>query len=288
MIFLPNFGVEIGGAQRWLKIGNISFQPSEFLKVTFFLYLASFLTSNFREKKSKIFIKETKESWKKFISFLLILAVIAILLILQPDISTLGIIIFIALLMYFLGKAPIWHILVFLIIIGVLFSGLIKIAPYRIERILVFLNPEMDPLGAGYQIKQSLIAIGSGGVWGRGLGLSQQKLGFLPQSLSDSIFSIFAEETGFIGAIFLVFLFLFLFWRSLRIAKSAPDSFSQLLALGLGSHLIFQAFVNISALIGILPLTGIPLPFISYGGSALVTNLTEIGLLLNISKQAKI
>jgi len=165
------------------------------------------------------------------------------------------------------------------------FLVLIKIAPYRFNRILVFLNPELDPMGIGYQIKHALIAIGSGGIFGSGLGLSLQKFGFLPHSISDSIFAIFAEETGFLGSLVLVLLYLVFFWRGLKIGKQTGDNFSKFCAFGTTFWITLQAFVNIGSMIGILPLTGIPLPFISYGGSALISELIGVGILFNISRQ---
>ncbi len=159
-----------------------------------------------------------------------------------------------------------------------------QLAPYRVNRLLVFFNPGIDPMGIGYQLKQSLIAVGSGGITGVGLGMSIQKLGFLPQPISDSIFAVFSEEAGFVGSLFLIFLFLIFLWRGLKIAKETGNRFCQLTALGITSWIVIQAFVNIGAMIGILPLTGIPLPFIGYGGSALVTTLIGAGILLNISK----
>ena len=155
------------------------------------------------------------------------------------------------------------------------------------KRILVFLDPKIDPMGMGYQINQILIAIGSGGLTGLGLGMSSQRFGFIPQTMADSIFAIFAEETGFIGCLVLVSLFILLFWRGLRIAKRSQDKFSKLVAIGISSWICIQAFVNIAAMVSILPLTGIPLPFISYGGSHLVGEIIAIGILLNISKSRK-
>jgi len=154
-------------------------------------------------------------------------------------------------------------------------------------RLRVLLGSIKDPMGIGYQIEQSLIAIGSGGILGLGLGTSIQRFGFIPQTMSDSIFAVFAEETGFIGSLVLIFLFLVLLWRGFRISKRSPDKFSQLFAIGISSWICIQAFINIGAMIGILPLTGIPLPFISYGGSHMVAELIGIGILLNISKSSK-
>lgn len=165
---------------------------------------------------------------------------------------------------------------------------LIKIEPYRLNRFLVFLNPEIDPRGIGYQINQALLAIGSGGIFGLGLGHSRQKFNYLPEPIGDSIFAVLGEELGIIGALSLVLLFVILAVRGFKIAKNAPDDFGRLLAVGITSWIIFQAFINIAAITAIIPLTGIPLPFISYGGTSLIFLLAGVGILLNISKQAKL
>jgi len=275
MVFLPGIGTKFGGAERWITLGFISFQPSEFLKLTFILYLAAWLANKSFHKNQTL------------IAFLIIMGIISFLLISQPDISTLGVILISGILIYFLANTPLWHSLLMFLISSGFFLTLIKIAPYRAERLLVFLKPETDPMGIGYQIKQALIAIGSGGILGFGLGMSRQKFGFLPGSISDSIFAIFSEETGFIGGLILISLFLIFLWRGFKIAKQSKDKFSQLTALGITSWITIQAFVNIGVMIGVLPLTGIPLPFISYGGSALITEMIGIGILLNISRHSK-
>lgn len=277
MVFLPVVGVSFRGAARWIDLGLISFQPSELLKLSFILYLASWLASKIERKKG--------EFWQTFLAFLIVIGIISTFLILQPDVSTLLIIILVSSLMYFLAETPFWHTILMGLIIVLVLLILIWNAPYRFNRILVFFNPELDPMGIGYQIKQALIAIGSGGVSGLGLGLSQQKAGFLPQAISDSIFAIFAEETGFIGSTMLVLLFFLFFWRGLKIGREGQDKFSKFCAFGITFWITLQAFVNISSMIGILPLTGIPLPFISYGGSALVSELVGVGILLNVSKK---
>jgi cell division protein FtsW len=205
-------------------------------------------------------------------------------LIAQPDVSTLGIIFATALTMFFLSKTPIWQTLLILALAILIFIPLIQAAPYRFFRILTFLNPDFDPLGVGYQIKQALIAIGSGRIFGMGLGLSQQKFGVLPQSFSDTIFAILAEETGFLGSLFLIFLYLMFFWRSFKIGKEKKEEFEKLLAFGISFWICLQAFINIGAMIKILPLSGIPLPFLSYGGSHLISEMIAVGILLNISK----
>ena len=284
IVFIPKIGIKSGTASRWISLGFVSFQPSELLKLTFILYLASWLES--RTKKSslnrgKISLREN------LLSFLLILCLIAVLLLLQSDIGTLGVILATAALMYFFAEMPLWHIvLVGMIVLGGFFL-FVQLVPYRLERILVFLNPEKDPLGAGYQIKQALIAVGSGRIFGLGLGMSKQKFGLLPHPISDSIFAILAEETGFVGSLVLILLFLLFLWRGYKIAKESKDVFSKLAALGITSWILIQALVNIGSMIGVFPLTGIPLPFISYGGSALITELVGVGILLNISRKSK-
>jgi len=298
MVFLPKIGYSAGGAARWLSLGPISFQPSEFLKLTSILYFAAWLTSRTGAKKfgggrtekgynppTALPPKAGPSFGQTFVAFLIVIGLISSLLIFQPDISTLGIIVLVATLMYFLAETPLWHSILFVLLGAGGLLTLIKLAPYRAARLLVFLKPEIDPMGIGYQIKQALIAVGSGGISGLGLGMSQQRLGFLPQSISDSIFAILAEETGFIGCLILIFLFLIFLWRGFEIAKVSQNKFSQLAALGITSWITLQALTNIGSMIGILPLTGIPLPFISYGGSALVSELAGVGILLNISKQ---
>lgn len=289
-VFIPFLGKTTGGATRWIELGPITFQPSELLKVSFILYLASWL--NTRTSKKKSAQDGSASGGKKtfdrtFFAFSAIIVVIAILLGLQPNVSTMGIIVLTGLAMYFAARTPLAHTILIIIAGLAVLLLLIKLAPYRMNRFLVFLNPDADPMGAGYQLNQSFIAIGSGGLFGLGLGMSVQKLGFLPQSVADSVFAIFAEETGFLGAVFLISLFLLFFWRGIKTAFGARDVFSQLLALGIISWITIQTFVNIGAMIGLLPLTGIPMPFVSYGGSAIMAELAGMGILLNISKQSQ-
>jgi cell division protein FtsW len=274
MVFLPFIGSAGQSAYRWIYIGPISFQPSELLKLTLILYIAAWLAA--------------KKTDKPLVPFLAIMGVISFMLILQPDISTLGVIGTTAVIMYFVANTPIWHTL--LMIgggIGALIL-LIQLAPYRVSRLAVFLDPSLDPLGQGYQVKQALIGIGSGGLTGVGLGLSFQKFGVLPEPISDSIFAVFAEEAGFIGAAILISIILAFAWRSFVNAKRSRDQFSMLVAVGIASWITLQSFVNMGSMIGLLPLTGIPLPFISYGGSALATELLALGILLNISKTVQL
>jgi len=276
MVFLPFIGSKDLAAARWIGLAGFSFQPSELLKLTFVLYLASWLAS--KTKGGKVF-------GQSFLAFLMVMALITLLLFFQSDVSTWGVIVLVALIMYFSAETPFWHSIFTLLAGGIGLLILVKLAPYRVNRFLVFLNPDLDPMGIGYQIKQGLIAVGSGGIGGVGLGMSALKYGFLPQAISDSIFTIFSEETGFLGSAFLVLLFLLFFWRGFVIAKRSQDKFLQLTALGITCWIIVQSFVNIGAMIELLPLTGIPLPFFSNGGSALVVELIGVGILLNISRQ---
>lgn len=282
LVFVPFLGLKEGDAARWIVLGPLSFQPSELLKLTFIFYLASWLASR-KDKENPVFGKIGVS--QTFIAFMVMAAVIILLLFLQSNISTLGVIIAVGFFMYFVSGTSIKENLIMLLsgFAGLLL--LIKLAPYRMNRFLVFLNPDLDPMGMGYQLKQSLIAIGSGGIFGLGLGMSAQKTGYLPQTISDSVFAVFSEEAGFLGAFFLLALFLGFAWRGFHIAKQTNDAFLKLTAIGISSWIIVQSFVNIGAMMGLVPLTGIPLPFISYGGSSLMITMVASGILLNISRR---
>ena len=206
---------------------------------------------------------------------------------LQPDMGTMIIISVTALAVYFVAGAPFKHLLWLILGASGLFLILIKIAPYRAARLTVFLNPAIDPQGIGYHINQALLAIGSGGIFGLGLGHSRQKYLYLPEVTGDSIFAVIAEELGLVFALVLIALFLVLMYRGLKIAKAAPDMLGKLVASGIIAWISLQAFINIAAMVTLIPLTGIPLPFISYGSSALASSIIAIGVLTNISKQTK-
>ena len=282
LVFLPGIGGEVGTANRWIYVGGFSFQPSEFLKLAFILYMASWLSSRASSTKPDRSEKETFS--KTFVPFAVVMAVVSAFLILQPDVSTLGVIAATGLVMYFLAGTPLWHTFVLAGFGLAAFAALAVLASYRWERIQVFLDPSLDPLGKGYQLNQALIGIGSGGLFGAGLGLSFQKFGVLPEPISDSIFAVFAEETGFLGSIFLISLFAVFAWRVFVIARRAHERFAGFCAAGIGVWISLQAAVNIASMLALVPLTGIPLPFISYGGSALAVELIALGILLNISK----
>ncbi len=275
LVLIPGIGKEVGGAQRWFKIGGFSFQPSEFAKLALVIYLADFLA----RKGEKI--KSFKEG---FLPVMVVLAVCAILIISQPDMGTTVFISLIYFIMLFIGGARLSHLgLVVLMTIPV-FYLLILSAPYRMARITSFLNPWKDSMGTGFQLTQSQIALGSGGIWGVGLGKSIQKLFYLPAAHTDFILSIIGEEFGLVGTVTIVLLFTIFIIQGMRIAKRTKDPFGYFLATGIVLLIGLQAMVNIGVSIGMFPTKGLPLPFISYGGSALIFNMMAIGLLLNISR----
>jgi cell division protein FtsW len=276
LVFIPGLGLNFQGASRWIRLGPFSFQPSEMLKLSIIIYLAAWLESK-KEKGSDLF--------EGFLPFLAIVGMVGFLIIKQPDMGTLGSVVLIAMAIYFMSGAR-WNHLAAMLGLGALaFLALVKFESYRMGRLMVFLHPEIDPRGIGYQINQALLAIGSGGIFGLGLGHSRQKFNYLPEPVGDSIFAIIAEEAGLIGAIALVLLFVMFAMRGFKIAQNAPDTFGKLVAVGITSWVIFQALMNISAISGIVPLTGVTLPFISYGGTSLVFSMIGVGILLNISKK---
>lgn len=268
LIFVPELGFGYGGAKRWLQISSFSFQPSEIIKLSFIIFLASLLNRQV-----------------KLVPFIVWTGLLALFLVFQPDIGTLGLILIIGFAIYFVAGAKLWQVVLSLLggLAGLLV--LIKLKTYRLNRLLAFFYPKLDPQGISYQVNQALIALGSGGLWGRGLGYSEQRV-FLPATSTDSIFAILGEELGFIGAIILLLLFFALALRGFKIAAHAPDQFSKLLAVGITSWLVLQAFINIMAITGLMPLTGMPLPFMSYGSSSMIISLVSAGILLNISKYA--
>ncbi|MDA1337354.1 MAG: putative lipid II flippase FtsW [bacterium] len=290
LAFLPVIGTE-SGAHRWIFLGPLSFQPSELLKLTFIVYLAALLANRVSGKKEfhkikKWTLQRLFAGKETFIPLAVTAGIISFLLVAQPDVSTLGVIGLTGIIMYFAAGTPWWH-MPFMVGGGLTtLIILIQLAPYRFSRLKVFLDPLLDPLGQGYQMKQALIGIGSGGLTGVGLGLSFQKFGFLPEPISDSIFAVIAEELGFIGATFLILMFLLFAWRSFTLARRIEDPFSKIATVGIASWITLQAFVNMGSITGLFPLTGIPLPFISYGGSALVVELLSMGLLLKLTSRS--
>lgn len=276
LVLFPSIGCKVNGAQRWICILGFSLQPSEILKLSLILFLSSWFS---RKPKG-----ELADFRKTFLPFIIMISIMSFLIILEPDIGTLGLLIIISLAIYFTAGAKFSHIFLLLITGTGLLAILIKTAPYRFNRLLSFLNPDLDPQGIGYQIKQALISIGSGGLFGVGLGQSQQKQAILPMPLHDSIFAVIGEEFGFIGTLFLLICFIVLLWQGVKIIKKAPCDSARLTALGIIVWITAQTFINILGIIGLMPLTGIPLPFVSYGSSSLIISLAGAGILFNISK----
>lgn len=274
-VFIPGVGVSHGGAIRWIFIGPFSLQPSEFLKLGFILYFAAWLSAVKTQVQSISF---------GFLPLVIMMGLVGFLLLKQPDTGTFVTILGAGIAMFIAGGAP-WRYVLTLgagVFVGVTILALLR--PYVWDRIAVFLNPTLDPHGAGYQINQSLIAVGSGELFGRGFGQSIQKFNFLPEPTNDSIFAVFSEEFGFLGSAILVALFVFFALRGLALSRRAPDYFSRLTIVGIVILIMGQAFLNIGSMLGILPLTGLPLPFVSHGGTALMVALFSAGLVLNMSR----
>ncbi|MDD4996440.1 MAG: putative peptidoglycan glycosyltransferase FtsW [Patescibacteria group bacterium] len=277
-VFIPGLGFAKGEARRWINLGFL-FQPAELAKLAFIIYLSAWLT------KHQANIKSFKEVFWPFLFFLVI---ISGLIISQPDLGTLIVFVVISVAMYFIAGISFYQLGILFFSFLVAITAMIKMAPYRLNRMITFLHPESDPWGIGYHVNQAIMAVSSGGWFGRGLGYSARKIYYLPEVVSDSIFAVLAEELGFILTAAVVVLYLFLTYRIFRLALLNKDMFARLLSAGLGFLFIFQAMVNMGAMLGILPLTGIPLPLIGYGGTNFVIFCAAFGILANISKQTTI
>lgn len=269
-VFIPGLGISGGGAHRWLSFGFFTIQPAEIIKLTGIIYLATVF-----ERKPKI------------IPLIFLIGLITfIMAVLQKDLGSTIVFVTVVSFMYYASGSPLWHFFMMippsLAVVGLL----VMTSPYRVKRVIAFLDPFSDPQGFTYHISQVLIALGSGGLFGLGLGSSRQKFEYIPEVTTDSIFAIIGEELGFVGSSVLIGLFIMLIIRGFRIIEDTHDSFGKILAIGIVSWLGVQAVINLSAMVALLPLTGVPLPFISYGGSALVINMVSVGILLNISRQS--
>lgn len=277
-VLIPGIGMERNGSRSWIGVGAFSIQPSEFMKLAMIAFLAKFLSEN--QKKITSFKKGLVPSLG------LVFTAFGIIM-LQPDLGTGTVMVGTCIVMIFVSGARVIH-FVWLALLGVAgFVGLVLSAPYRIKRITSFLDPWEDPLGSGFQIIQSLYAIGPGGLFGLGLGQSRQKFFYLPEPQTDFIFAILAEELGFIGGSFVILLFGLLLWRGVRIALGAPDLYGSFLAIGIITMVAIQVMINVGVVTGLMPVTGITLPFLSYGGSSLTLMLMAIGVLLNVSRYSK-
>lgn len=278
-VFVPGLGQTVYGATRWVAFGSFSFQPSEVLKICMVLFLAAWCA-----RRS---VAALRDPYEGLLPFLVLLGALGALIVLQPDVGTLGVVVLTATAVYFTAGARLTH------LAGLALAGLavvmllIHAEPYRLNRLLVFLHPETDPQGIGYQVSQALIAVGSGGPIGRGIGHSMQKFNYLPEPVGDSIFAVIAEEIGFLGSAAVVVVFAALAYYGYRTAMRAPDTFGRLVAVGITTWITVQAAINIGAVTALIPLTGIPLPFISFGSTSLVVLLASVGILCNIAQQGR-
>ncbi len=281
LVFFPFIGGKVNGVYRWVGIGPVTFQPSEFAKVFLIIYFAGL----FAVKGQAI-----RSFAKGFIPFAVVLAAVAFLIGLGKDLDTLVAIAAMSLIMFFVAKSRWWHSLLIILVGLVAVAALIRFEPYRAERFSVFLGEDVasrDIRDTGYHSQQALIAIGSGGLWGSGFGQGISKYKYLPESYTDSIFAVIAEELGFIRSAIILLAFLVLAWRGFVAAGAANSKFAQFIAVGASSLIIIQALINIGGMLNIIPLSGLPLPFVSYGGSALIASLAMLGMLTNISGEQR-
>jgi cell division protein FtsW len=276
-VFMPYVGLSHGGAQRWVQFLGFSFQPVEFLKFGFIIYFAAWLS----------WAKNRVQNFKfGILPFGIMLTIIAVILLKQPDTKSFILIGVTGVSMLFISGVPMKYIIGIGASIVLLLGSLVFFTPYLQERVKTFIDPSTDPRGSSYQIQQSLIALGSGGMFGRGFGQSIQKFSYLPEPQGDSIFAILGEELGFVGASTVIFLYLLFLLRGFRIANNSPDLFSRLLVSGIVILITVQSFMHIASVTGVFPLTGVPLPFMSHGGTSLMIYLIAMGIVLNISKHS--
>jgi cell division protein FtsW len=278
-VFIPNLGFSHGGAERWIRLGPLgTFQPAEFLKFGFIIYFAAWLS----------WAKNRVQDFKfGILPLCIMLGIIAFILFKQPDTKSFILITVTGIAMLFIANVPIKYILGTIALAGISLTILVMTTPYLQERVKTFINPAQNAQGSSYQIQQSFIALGSGGIFGRGFGQSIQKFSYLPEPQGDSIFAVLGEELGFVGGVSLIFLYVLFALRGLRIANRSPDLFSRLLVSGIVILITAQSFMHIASIVGVFPLTGVPLVFISHGGTSLMIDLVAIGIVLQISKFQK-
>jgi cell division protein FtsW len=280
MVKIPGLGLTANGATRWIAFGPLLFQPGEFIKLAMIIYLASWHSSVGKHITSQNF-------WKSVFPPLVLIGLAALLIIWQPDLGTTIALTSTSLVMFFIGGVRLRYIAGILAAGVVSVIGIIILEPYRLQRITAYLNPSGDPLGISYQINQALIAIGSGGLFGYGYGLSRQKHFYLPEAINDSIFAVMAEELGFVRVVIVLIIFALFIIRAIQISMNAPDNFGKILGSGISALFAISVIINVGAITGLIPLTGIPLPLFSYGSSSMIINLAAIGILLNISRQSR-
>lgn len=279
MVYLPGVGKSVGGSSRWVNVAGLAFQPSEFVKVTFLIYVASWLASKGTQN-----IKKLEQG---LFPFLIPLAAVLILLVAQPNTGTTMVVASTAFIMYFLAGAPYAWFVGLGAVAAAGIALLIKLTPYRAARFMTFLHPELDPQGIGYHINQAYLAVGSGGLFGLGYGHSRQKFLYLPEVSGDSVFAVMAEELGFIVILIFLFVLAAIVLRCFKIAKNAPDEFGTYLAGGVGGWIAVQSILNIASMLGLMPITGVTLPFISYGSSAFIALCVGCGMVVSVSRQSR-
>lgn len=276
LVFIPGIGHEAGGASRWIRVSGIGFQPSEFAGLFLIIYLADILD----RKQSSI-----KDFFYGFMPPLAVSVIVVLLILLQPDLGSAFMLLAVSLIMLFTSGTNMRYLMPFVLVMVPAFYFLIFRVPYRLRRIVGYLDPWRDAQGAGFQIVQSFLALGSGGILGVGLGASKQKLFYLPQSHTDFIFSIIGEELGLIGTLSIIVLFSIFVWHGMKISMNARDLFAKFLALGITLSIGLKAIINMAVSTGAIPTKGLPLPFISYGGTALIFNIVGVAILLNIANK---
>ncbi len=279
LVFVPGISGTSRGASRWIRLGPASFQPAEFLKLSLILYVATWADTHREE------LRKLKEGLLPMMGIFAVVLVLTVVM--QRDMGTGIVLVAAGLAVYFMSEVPVG---IFSMLIGSILASamlMIVIFPYRLARVATFFNHRDELTGADYHINQALITLGSGGLLGRGLGNSLQSYGYLPESTNDSIFAIIGEQFGLWGTFTVVALFTLLLWRCIRVVQHAPDRFARMVAAGITAWLITQAFVNIAAMLNLIPLTGIPLPFISYGGTSLLASMVAVGIMQNISRHTE-
>lgn len=272
LVLIPGVGTRVQGARRWLVLPGVTVQPSELIKFIEVIYLASWLGS----RRVSLF------------QFGLLLLTLVGLIMLEPDLGTTLVVTLLGITIYFFSGYPLKHLLLITVLGAVLGSILILSTPYRLERVKTYLDPLHDPQGSSYHMRQVILSLGSGGISGLGIGRSRQKYAYLPEATTDSIFAVVGEELGFIGGVGLILAFLYYLSLIFKIASHEPDKFSSAMVAGVGAWIGLQVCLNLSAMVALIPLTGVPLPLVSYGGSALVTMLAGIGLVLSVSRHGKL
>ncbi len=273
VVLIPGVGSKAGGARRWIDFGFFNIQPTELAKFSVIIYLSSW------------FIHKER---KRFFSFLILIGFLILLIILQPDMGTAIIVFLLSIIIYYLSGGSLLHLFLLVPVSFGAFFLLIKVSPYRLNRLLAFFNPALDPLGITYHINQILISLSNGGILGQGFGASRQKYLFLPEAHTDSIFAILGEEFGFLGGCILIILYLVLIYKMYHVVRLAPDRYGKLLAGGIFAFFNLQIIINLAGVVNLFPLTGVPLPFLSYGGSNLLISFAMIGILMSIEKNVKV